>query len=75
LATRYAAARERRIELLAKGACPRLEDRSQAAADKLYHDTVLRLCEGLERVLQGYAHASDSRRIEAYKFWKDAADR
>lgn len=51
----------RRTELQSAGKLPRLPEPSQAAADKSYVDTLAKLCDGLERVLDGY---SDSRLAE-----------
>lgn len=51
----------RRTELQNAGKLPRLPEPSQAAADRSYVDTLAKLCDGLEKVLDGY---SDSRLAE-----------
>lgn len=72
LIVRCLATRQRRAELLRSGKLARLAGPSQAAADKLYGATIARLCEGLETVLGGYSTATDPRRVQLHRLWKDA---
>jgi hypothetical protein len=59
----------RRFDLLARGKLSRLSDRSQQAADRLYLDTLARLCEGLEKTVTAYAGTGDGRRKKVYRIW------
>ena len=61
-----------RADLLAAGKLTRLPERSQAAADKLYLNTVARLCDGLERVLNACANAKDDPKQQVYEIWNSA---
>jgi hypothetical protein len=70
LALRCLATTHQRAELLAAGKLARLPERSQVAADNLYLNTVARLCEGLEKALNAYAHAKDASKQQAYGIWK-----
>ncbi|GBC94469.1 hypothetical protein HRbin16_00251 [bacterium HR16] len=55
----------RRTELQTAGKLHSLPERSQAAADKSYLDTLTKLCDGLQKVLDGYAESplAEKRRI------------
>ena len=59
----------RRFALLAEGKLARLSDRSQQAADRLYLDTLARLCEGLEKTVAAYGGAGDGQRKKIYQAW------
>ena len=43
---------------------------SEAAADKLYTDTALKLCNGLDAVLKAYATSPDPARQKVYRAWQ-----
>lgn len=57
---------------LASGTLARLPEPSQAAADKSYVDAAIRLCDGLARVLDGYAKSDDPRRQELHRLWVES---
>ena len=59
----------RRFVLLARGKLARLSDRSQQAADRLYLDTLARLCEGLEKTVAAYGGTGDGQRKKVYQAW------
>ena len=65
------AARER-AELLAAGKLAALPPRSEAAADKLYLSTPAKLCDGLEKLLNGWQSSSDPRKRQIYGLWAEA---
>jgi hypothetical protein len=69
LAVDFRTAACRRFTLLAEGNLPRLPERSQHAADRLYLDTLARLCEGLEKTVTAYEGASDGRRKRIHEAW------
>ena len=58
-----------RRKLMAAGRLPRLPGASQTAADRSYLETVSRLCDGLEKVLQSYAKADDQQKRRIYRLW------
>lgn len=60
----------KRMELQRAGNLPRLPERSQEAADKSYLDTLSRLCDGLRKVLDGYADAEVTRKRQVYELWQ-----
>jgi hypothetical protein len=70
LAVRCLAAARQRADLLAAGKLARLPERSQAAADKLYLNTVARLCDGLEKTLNACADAQDGPKRQVYELWR-----
>ena len=59
----------RRFRLMSEGKLPRLPERSQHAADRLYLDTLARLCDGLEKTVTAYEEASDGRRKKIHQAW------
>ena len=63
----------RRFRLLAEGKLPRLPERSQHAADRLYLDTLGKLCEGLEKTVAAYEGASDAGRKRIHEAWTASA--
>ncbi len=69
LAVEFAAVVGERLRLLAEGKLQRLPEPSQTAADKSYTDTTVKLCEGLEKVLQAYANSNDPHKQRVYQIW------
>ena len=69
LAVECMAAACARTKLIAEGRLPRLPGASQAAADRSYLETVSRLCDGLEKVMQSYANAEDQSKRRIYRLW------
>jgi hypothetical protein len=49
-----------------------LPPRSQAAADKLYLSTAMKLCDGLEKLLNAWQSPSDARKKQIYSLWAAA---
>lgn len=70
LAIRAADAAIQRLEMLAQGKLGRLPEPSQTAADRSYFTTAARLCEGLEKVLTGYARSADPLRQRIARLWQ-----
>jgi len=72
LAVRCLATTHQRGELLAAGKLdrPPVPERSLLAVNALYLNTVARLCEGLEKALNGYASAKDAPKQQIYRIWK-----
>lgn len=70
LAVRSLAVTQERARMLATGKLVPLPDRSQVAADQLYLDTVARLCNGLEKALDGYANSKDPSKQQISRIWK-----
>ncbi|MBN1443874.1 MAG: hypothetical protein JXA90_14280, partial [Planctomycetes bacterium] len=64
------AACERR-RLQKEGALEPLEPRSQHAADRSYLTAFARLCDGIERVIEGYRESEDPRRARIHRLWTD----
>lgn len=62
----------RRQQLLADGALAALPEASQAAADKSYWATYLKLVEGLVRSVQSYADSDQDERRVIYRLWNAA---
>ena len=58
-----------RRELAESGKLHRLPEASQAAADKLYTDTVVKLCDGLGARLNSYANTTDAKCRKAFQIW------
>jgi hypothetical protein len=69
LAVTYLATTRTRMQMVAEGRLPALAGASQAAADLSYLETVRRLCEGLEKVLQSYAKTDDPQKQRIYRLW------
>ncbi len=64
----------KRIELQRAGKLARLPERSQEAADRSYEDTLTRLAEGLEKVLDGYADAPSGEKRRLHELWRTAKE-
>jgi hypothetical protein len=62
-----------RAELLSAGKLTPLPPQSEAAADKLFLSTPMKLCDGLEKLLNAWQGSSDSRKRQVYDFWRAAA--
>lgn len=60
----------RRMELQGAGKLPRLPEPSQAAADKSYVDTLTKLCDGLQKVLDGCAGSRLVEKRRIYEVWQ-----
>ncbi len=58
---------ETRLALRDGGKLWPLPEASQAAASKLYVQTAVRLCDGLQTVLDGYANSDDPHRARVFK--------
>jgi hypothetical protein len=69
LAVRYLATCQKRLQMLAEGKLGRLPPPSQYAADRSYFSTAVKLCEGLEKALDGYAKATDAEKKQIYQLW------
>ena len=70
LAVECFAAAHVRAKMVADGRLPRLPATSgMAAADRSYLETVSRLCDGLEKVIQTYAKSQDSNKRRVYELW------
>jgi hypothetical protein len=69
LVIRYLATCQKRLQMLAEGKLGRLPPPSQYAADRSYFTTTVRLCEGLEKVLDSYAKTSDAEKKPIYQLW------
>jgi hypothetical protein len=63
------AAADTRMQRIAEGRLPTLPAASQAAADFSYLETVRRLCEGLEKVVQSDANAEDRQKRQIHRLW------
>lgn len=60
----------RRLELQRAGNLPRLPERSQSAADRSYLDSLVRLCEGLQKVLDGDARSDIAEKRRINEVWQ-----
>jgi hypothetical protein len=69
LAIRYLATCQKRMRLLGDGKLNRLPDESQQAADRSYFATAMKLCEGMEKLLEGYAKSPEASHGEMYQLW------
>ncbi len=69
LAIEFAAVLGERLRLLTEGKLQRLPEPSQTAADKSYIDTTVKLCDGLEKLLQEYAHSNDPHKQRVFQLW------
>jgi hypothetical protein len=58
-----------RSQMLAADKLTPLPPRSEAAADKLYLSTAMKLCDGLEKLLNGWQGSSDARKRQIYGLW------
>jgi len=59
-----------RNELLRAGKLKLLPEPSQAAADRLFFETVFKLCSGLEATLQSYQNSTDTRQRKMFELWQ-----
>lgn len=69
LVVRALAACQKRLQMLAEGKLGRLPPPSQVAADRSYFATTMRLCEGLEKVLDSYAKTTAPEKKAVYQLW------
>ncbi len=65
----------KRAELQATDRLARLPEPSQTAADKSYVETLTRLCDGLEKVLDGYADSRLAEKRRIHEIWRLARER
>lgn len=72
LAVNCLLAAHERAELLAAGKLTSISPRSEAAAEKLYLSTPLKLCDGLEKLLNAWQGSSDPRKGQVYSLWAAA---
>ena len=72
LAVDYAAVVNKRQHMLSNGAIKPLPEPSQSAADKSYVDTVTKLREGLEAVMQSYEGSSDPHKKRVHHLWLES---
>lgn len=59
-----------RLALQQAGELKTLPEASQAAADNSYVDTVIRLCTGLQKVIETYPESTDTRQKKIYTLWQ-----
>jgi hypothetical protein len=69
LAIRCLAACQTRLSMLAEGKLNKLPEASQYAADKSYFSTAAKLCEGLEKVFDGYLKSPDPQKKQIHQLW------
>jgi hypothetical protein len=69
LAVACMAATVTRLKMLADGKLPRLPAASQAAADKSYVDTTLKLCDGLEKTVKSYQASDNPEKKRIWQIW------
>jgi hypothetical protein len=69
LAARCLAVCQERMSLLAQGKIAKLPEPSQFAADRLYFSTAVKVCEGLEKTLDGYQKGDDAKKKQIYRLW------
>jgi hypothetical protein len=67
----FATIHERR-KLLSEGKIQKLQEPSQAAADKCYIDTAVKLYDGLENVLKSYNESDDLQKKRIYQLWVES---
>lgn len=60
----------KRDNLRRAGKLQLLPEPSQAAADKLFDETVFKLCDGLEAKLQSYQNATEARQRRVLELWQ-----
>lgn len=58
-----------RQRLMAEGKITPIEDSRRAAADQLYVDTAIKICQGFERVMNAYKEASEPEKANVYGLW------
>jgi hypothetical protein len=69
LALGYISTVYERRKLQSEGKLPQLPEPSQAAADKCYVDTAIKLCDGLENVIKSYSDSDDPEKKRIYELW------
>ncbi|UCD30517.1 MAG: hypothetical protein JSV03_08630 [Planctomycetota bacterium] len=69
LAADYVSTIHTRRGQLAEGKLKPLPVPSQSAADKIYMDTAIKLCDGIEKVINGYAGSDDPHRQRIHRLW------
>ncbi len=62
-----AIAERNRLDVEAK--LPSLQEPTKSAADKLYVDTALKLCQGLEKTLNQYESSAEPSKVSIYQEW------
>ncbi len=73
LALEYMLTVRQRAGLLETGKIAKLAaEESQAAADKTYRDTAIRLYQGLNQVITSYANSLDPRQKKIYTLWNES---
>jgi hypothetical protein len=65
----------KRAELQSTGKLAQLPEPSQTAADKSYVETLTKLCEGLEKVVDGYADSRLAEKRRIHEIWRLAKGR
>jgi hypothetical protein len=73
LAVNCLLAAHERADLLAAGKLTALPPRSQVAADKLYLSAAMKLCDGLEKLLNSWQRSGDARKRQIYGLWTAAS--
>ena len=73
LAVACMAATVARQKLLADGKLARLPAASQTAADKSYVDTVLKLCDGLEKMVKSYPTSDNPQKKRIWQIWSHSS--
>ncbi|MFA6240525.1 MAG: LamG-like jellyroll fold domain-containing protein [Candidatus Hydrogenedentales bacterium] len=58
-----------RQRLVSEGKLAVLEESRQSAANQLYVDTALKICQGLDRVMQSYKDSADPDKAKLYALW------
>jgi len=71
LAVAYLDTTATRLKMVAEGKLPLLPEVSQSAADRSYVETTIRLCDGLEKVMQSYATSADPQKQQIYRLWME----
>jgi hypothetical protein len=72
LAVNCLLAAHQRAQMLSAGKLTALPPRSQAAADKLYLNSPMKLCDGLEKTLNAWRSSGDPRKRQIYGLWTAA---
>jgi len=70
LVSDFAEVTDARRQLLKVDQLRRLPEPSQAAADKSYGDTLVKLCDGLEAVLKSYERSADPHHVKLFQLWR-----
>lgn len=69
----YHAVTNKRFQMLSEGTLEKLPGKSQYAADKLYLDTISKLCNGLMKAIGSYKTAEDAHKKRIYTIWTRTA--